>query len=157
MMTTNIGGHLPPALFDCCEIAHLVAIARQNHLSFYIADNGCVVRPIRNATPDRLRLHAALIARRNEVGTYLLVTRPHPFDPDAEADAASWRVCRMPHEALVALTIYNLNQWLAAADRGIVRYEPLPVPSLSDVTATPAKPRKRPARTGTAQSDRVVY
>lgn len=157
-MTTVTGGQMPPTLpLDSCEIAYLVAMARKHRLPFYFSDHGCVVRPIRNATAMQLQLHAALITRRDEVGAYLLATRPHPFDPDAEADAASWRVCRMPHEALVALTIYNLNQWLAAADRGIVRYEPLPVPSLSDVTATPAKPRKRPARTGTAQSDRVVY
>lgn len=155
MMTANIGGHLPPALFDCCEIAHLVAMARQNHLSFYIADNGCVVRPIRNATPDRLRLHAALIARRDEVGTYLLVTRPRPFDPDAEADAASWRVCRMPYEALVALTMHELNQSLAAADRGTLRYEPESTTTAPNVQPTTAG--RRTAKRQAIPSDRVAF
>jgi len=147
--------HLPLPPLDSCEIAYVVAMARRHHLSFYVADNGCVVRPIRNATLGQARLHAALIARRDEVEGYVRATAPRAFDPDAEADAASWRVCRMPHEALVALTINSLNTWLAAADRGTLRYESLPAPSMPGLP--PAPKRKHPSRTGAIQSDRVRY
>lgn len=141
---TITGGQSPPIPLDTASPEFLLAWSRKLRLSVYLAGDRCVVRPIRNATPAQLRLHQALIARKDEVGAYLLATRPHPHDSEAAADAASWRVCRMPYEALVSLTINGLNEWLRAADLGRVRYDPGLPPEMGADASPPASPPPTP-------------
>ncbi len=145
-----------------CDIRDLKRLADQHGIACYIGTTGqLVIRPYRGPRPD---IHAACVARHDELREMLVAMRPAPFDPDQAADEAAWRVCRIPYQTLVALAIDELNTWLSRADAGLLAYEPPEPPRWDDGLvpdnaggSEPARPR-RPRRERTpAASDRVVY
>lgn len=145
-----------------CGIHDLRRLADQHGIACYTSTSGrIVIRPYRGPRSD---IHAACVARHDELLDFLIATRPAPHDPNKEADEAAWRVCRMPYDVLVALTIYELNTWLSRADSGLLAYEPPLPPRWDDGLVhddrhkpeSTRAPRRKPART-TNQDDRVVY
>jgi hypothetical protein len=147
---------LNPAI---CHIADLKRLAEHHHVPYYIGTTGqLIIRPYRGSRPD---IHAACVARHHELRDHLIAARPTQFDLDKAADDAAWRVCRMPYNVLIALTIYELNTWLARADNGLLAYEP-PLPLRWDDGLThddrEAKPQRRTRkRRDSAPPDRVVF
>jgi len=108
-----------------CDVRDLKRLADQHGIVYCIGTTGqLVVRPYRG---PRVDVHAACVARHDELREILIATRPAPFDPEKAAEEAAWRVCRVPYQTLVALAIYELNTWLSRADTGLLAYEP-PLP-----------------------------
>ncbi len=113
-----------------CDVRDLKRLADQHGIVYCIGTTGqLVIRPYRG---PRVDVHAACVARHDELRDHLIATRPAPFDPDQAADEAAWRVCQMPYTVLVALAISELNGWLARADAGLLAYEPPEPPRWDD-------------------------
>lgn len=155
---------LPLDLLRHCEIGHLVALGRRLGLTPNMIDGQAKTRPVRNPTAEQEAVWYALNARSEELAHYLIAVRPHPLGDlrveqviaaggDPAADAASWRVTRMPHDTLIAFVVNIVNGWLHMVDTGLVRYDPTPVrrPLPPPAPARPAKRRRRKP-----QADRVV-
>jgi len=131
-----------------CAIRDLNRLADQHGIACYVGTTGrLVIRPYRGPRPD---IHAACVARHDELLALLIGTRPSPFDVSYEArcnkaaDDAAMRVCRIPYEALCNLAIYHLNLWLARADAGLLAYEP-PAPPRWDDGLVPDDAAQPPA------------
>lgn len=142
-----------------CHIAYLKRLAECHHVAYYIDTTGrFVIRPYRGPRPD---IHAACVARHDELLSYLIATRVPLHDPDKAADDASMRVCGIPYEALCNLAIYHLNIWLARADNGLLVYEPPLPPRWDDGLVhddhDPKPKRRTRQRKQSALPDRVVF
>lgn len=142
-----------------CHIADLKWLAERHRVAYYIGTTGqLVIRPYRGSRPD---IHAACVARHHELRDYLIATRPKRFNPDKAADDVAWRVCRMPYAVLVALTISELNHWLARADSGLLAYEPPLPPRWDDGLIhddhEPKPKRRTRQQKPTDLPDRVVF
>jgi len=145
-----------------CDICDLKRLADRHGISCYIGTTGqLVIRPYRGPRPD---IHAACVARHDELREMLIATRPAPFDPGKAADDAAWRVCRIPYQTLVALAIDELNTWLSRADAGLLAYEPPLPPRWDDGlahddrhAAEPTRAPRRKAARSIPQNDRVAY
>jgi len=119
LMTAN---HDPDPM--ACSVAELRRLAEQFHVCHYVTDGRLVVRRHRGTRPD---VHAALIARRDEVMDHIVRTRPDPRDEDAEWDAASVRATGLPIKVFEALVIAYARGLLLAVDQGRIAYQP-PLP-----------------------------
>ncbi len=141
-----------------CHIADLQRLAEYHRVACYIGATGrLVIRPYRGPRPD---IHAACVARHDELCDHLIATRPTRFDPDKAADDAAWRVCRMPYTVLVALAISELNGWLARADSGLLAYEPPLPPRWDDYLVhddRESRPKRRTRQQRSPLPDRVVF
>jgi hypothetical protein len=61
-----------------CDIPDLKLLAERHGIVCYIGTGGCLVtRPYRG---PRVDIHAACVARHDELRDYLSATRPVPFD-----------------------------------------------------------------------------
>jgi len=145
-----------------CDIHDLNRLADQHGIAYSIGTGErLVIRPYRGSRPD---IHAACVARHDELREMLIAPRPAPFDPEKAADDAAWRVCRIPYQTLVALAIYELNTWLSRADAGLLAYEPPEPPRWDDGLVHDDQHDREPKRVACRktprspmQSDRVVY
>jgi len=151
-----------------CDIRDLRRLADQHGIAYSIGTTGrLVIRPYRGPRPD---IHAACVARHDELLDLLIAKRPSPDDISYEsrsnkaADDAAMRVCRMPYEALCNLAIYHLNLWLARRDAGLLAYEP-PEPTRwdddlvheYDSRKEPTRPKRSRRQRIPSPSDRMVY
>jgi len=152
-----------------CDIGDLKRLADEHGIACYIGTGGrLIIRPYRGPRTD---IHAACVARHDELRAYLIDNRSSPFDMSYEgrcnkaADDAAMRVCHIPYEALCNLAIYHLNEWLARADAGLLAYEPPEPPRWDDGLLPMDDDARKDSRRPTpirrqripAASDRVVY